>query len=162
MLRIYQCIIQPILDYAIPVWGFTSQLNLSRMQRLQNRAARIITGNFDYINVRGIDIVKQLKWMNLIARRDYFVAFTVFKCIRGMAPTYISDCITICNEIAIRDTRNATSTNLVTLPYASLDIFKNSFAYRGPFIWNALPNNIRNCVTLSCFKIALKAHVLNG
>ena len=51
--------------------------------------------------------------------------------------------------------------NQLTLPYASLDIFENSFAYRGPFIWNALPNNIRKCVTLSCFKIALKAHVLN-
>ena len=56
-----------------------------------NRAARIITGNFDYINVRGIDIVKRLQWMSLIERRDYVVALTVFKCIRGMAPTYISD-----------------------------------------------------------------------
>ena len=100
--------------------------------------------------------------VGLIARRDYFVALTVFKCIRGMAPTYISDCITICNEVAITDTRNSTSTNLVTLPYASLDSFKISFAYRRPFIWNALPHNIRKCVTLSCFKKALKAHVLNG
>ena len=57
MSRIYQCIIQPRLDYAITLWGFTSQLNLSRVPRLENRAGRIITGNFDYINVRGIDIV---------------------------------------------------------------------------------------------------------
>ena len=49
--------------------------------------------------------------------------------IRGMAPTYISDCITICNEVAVRDTRNSTSANLLSLPYASLDILKNSFAY---------------------------------
>ena len=74
---------------------------------------------------------------------------TMLPCIRGMASTYLSDCITICNEFAIRDTRNSTSTNLVTLPYASLDMFKNSFAYRGPFIWNALPNNIKKCVTIS-------------
>ena len=97
---------------------------LSRVQRLQNRAARIITGNFDYINARGIAIVKRLQWMNVIERRDYFVALTVFKCIRGMAPTYMSDCIPICNEVAVRDTRNSTSANLVTLPYASMDIFK--------------------------------------
>ena len=161
MLHIYQCIIQPRLDYAITLWGFTSQLNLSRVQRLQNRAARIITGNFDYFNVRGIDIVKRLQWMNVIERRDYFVALTVFKCIHGMAPTYISDCITICNEVAVRDTRYSTSANLLTLPYASLDIFKNSFAYRGPFIWNDLPHDIRKCATLSCFKTALKAHILN-
>ena len=54
--------------------------------------------------------------MNVIERRDYFVALTVFKCIRVMAPTYISDCITICNEVAVRDTRNSTSANLLTLP----------------------------------------------
>ena len=58
--------------------------------------------------------------MNVIERRDYVVALTVFKCIRGMAPTYISDCNTICNEVAVRDTRNSTSANLVTLPYARI------------------------------------------
>ena len=94
--------------------------------------------------------------MHVIERRDYFVALTV----RDMAPTYISDSISIRNEVAIRDTGHSTSPNLVTLPYATLDIFKNSFAYRGPFIWNALPDNIRKCVTLPGFKVALKAHVL--
>ena len=80
-------------------------------------------------------------------------------CIPSMAPTYNSECITICNEVVIRDTRNSTSTNLVTLPYATLvDIFKNPLAYRAPFIWNALPDK---CVTLSGLNIALKAHVLN-
>ena len=79
----------------------------------------------------------------------------------GMAPAHISDCITVSKEFAIRHTRNSTPMNLVTLPYATLDIFKNSFAYSGPLIWNALPDNIRKCVTLSGFAIALKAHVSN-
>ena len=48
------------------------------------RGTEIITGNFDYVNVRGIDIVERLKWMNVIERRDHFVVLTVFKCIRGM------------------------------------------------------------------------------
>ena len=77
-------LVQHRLDYAITLWGFTSQVNISDVQRLQNRAVRIITGNFDYISdVRDIDIVKRLKWMNVIEIRDYFVALTV----RGMAPT---------------------------------------------------------------------------
>ena len=56
-------IVQPGFDYALTIWGFTSQYNLSKVQRLQNRAARIITGEFDYIHVRGIDMVNNLKWM---------------------------------------------------------------------------------------------------
>ena len=67
------------------LWGFTSKYYLYKVQRLQNRAARIITGDFDYVHVRGIDIVKNLKWMNVIQRRDYFIALSVFKCVHSPA-----------------------------------------------------------------------------
>ena len=90
----------------------------------------IITGEFDYIHVRGIAIVKNLKWMNVIQRRDYFVALSMFKCIHEMSPSYLSDCITIYNEIAVRDTRASTFSNLVTVSHAPLALFENSFAYR--------------------------------
>ena len=36
---------------------------------------------------------------------------------------YLPDCITICNEVAVRDTRNSTSANLLTLPYMPVWIF---------------------------------------
>ena len=78
LLHIYQCIIQPRLDYEITLWGFTSQLNLSRVLRLQNRAARIITCNFDYINVRGIDIVKRLQWMNVILKEEIILWHSLY------------------------------------------------------------------------------------
>ena len=74
LMYIYQGIIQPRFDYVITIWGFTSKCNLSKVQRLQKRVARIITGDFDYVHVRGIDIVNNLKWMNVTQRRDYFVA----------------------------------------------------------------------------------------
>ena len=51
LMYIYQGIIQPRFDYAITIWGFTSKYNLSEVQQLQNRAARIITGDFDYVHV---------------------------------------------------------------------------------------------------------------
>ena len=119
---------------------------------MQNRAARFITGDFDYVHVQYIDIVKNLKWMNVIQRRDYFVALSVFICIHGMSPSYLSDCITMYNEIAVRDTRASTSSNLVIVPHATLALFENYFAFRGPAIWNALPEHIRKCSNLHTFK----------
>ena len=56
LMYIYHSIVQPKFDYAFTIWGFTSQQNIHRVQRLQNRAARIITNNFDYVNVRGKSI----------------------------------------------------------------------------------------------------------
>ena len=123
LMYIYQGIIQPRFDYAITIWGFTSKYNLSKVQTLQNGAARIITGDYDYVHVRGFDIVKKLKWMNVIQRRDYFVALSVLKCIHGMSPSYLSDCITMYNEIAVMDTRASTSSNLVIVPHALIALF---------------------------------------
>ena len=40
---------------------------------MQNRAARLITNNFDF-NTREIDIVRDLGWLNITQRRDYFTA----------------------------------------------------------------------------------------
>ena len=54
-MNIYQGIIQPRFDYAITIYGFTSKHNLSKVQRFQNRAARIITGEYTaiiYIRLR--------------------------------------------------------------------------------------------------------------
>ena len=56
LMSIYTSIIQPRIDYAISIWGYTSSHSLNKIQRLQNRSARIITRNYDYVNTRGIDI----------------------------------------------------------------------------------------------------------
>ena len=148
------------LSHAITIWGFTSQQNIHRVQRLQNRAARIITSNFDYVNVRGIDIVKQLKWMNITQRRDYFMALTMFKCINVISPIYMCNTITMCSDVANRVTRMSDASNMTVVPPASLEIFKNSFSYRGPIIWNTLPEHLRCCRTLNDFKKKMKIYVL--
>ena len=45
---VYDTIIQPQFDYAISIWGKCSKERISVVQRLQNRAARAITKNYDY------------------------------------------------------------------------------------------------------------------
>ena len=63
------------------------------MQRLQNHAAQLILGNFDYINFRGIELVKSLGLYTIEERRDYFLATLMFKSIHGLAPAYL------CNQV---------------------------------------------------------------
>ena len=152
---IYISIIQPKIDYAITLWGYTCQQNLHKIQRLQNRAARIVSGNYDYVNTRGIELVKSFQWMNVHQRRDYFMSILMFKCIHGLAPDYLCNEITMQNEISERTTRSLSSFK-VHVPYASIECFKNYFIYRGPVLWNALPVHIKDCTTLDMFKTNLR------
>ena len=47
----------------------------------------LIMGNFDYINCRGIDLVKRLDLYTIRERRDYFLTTLMFKAIHGIART---------------------------------------------------------------------------
>ena len=61
------------MDYAISVWGNCIGVReRTQLTRLQKRAARYVTGNFDFVNSRGEDLMKDLKWSTVEQRRDYF------------------------------------------------------------------------------------------
>ena len=61
LVLIYSSIIQPKFDFAITILGYTCDNNLHKIQRLQNKAARIVTGNYDYVTTRGTELVRRLR-----------------------------------------------------------------------------------------------------
>ena len=142
LMLIYSSIIQPKFDYAITIWGYICDTNLHKIQRLQNRADRIVTGNYDYVTTRGTEPVRRLKWMCVTQRRDYFMSILMYKSIHDRAPPYLCNEITLHSEIAERTTRSVNDNN-VFVPYAHLESFKNSFTHRGPIEWNSLPDYIK-------------------
>ena len=156
--KIYTGTIQPCIDYAISVWGRTSDQNLLKIQRLQNHAARIVCNNFDYVNSRGIDLVASLRWMNVKQRADYFTTILMFKCIRNTAPTYLSDPIDMYNDINERSTRRHPLN--IHVPFVSSQIGMRSFAYNGAKLWNQLPSSVKETQSLQDFKHKLRQHIM--
>ena len=112
LLQVYKSYIQPRLDYGITLYGCSTQKNIDLVQRVQNHAARLIMGNFDYINCRGIDLVKRLDLYTIRERRDYFLTTLMFKAIHGIAPHYLSDRIDMHFDIHGYNTREAGSMNV--------------------------------------------------
>ena len=151
LMTIYKSIMQPKIDYAITVWGYSSESNIDKVQRMQNRAVRAMLNNYDFINVRGIDLIKEMKILNIRQRRDYFMSVLMYKCIHGEAPTYLSNEIIMEIEVATRVTRNVNENN-VYMPHVNLDITKSSFSYCGPLIWNSLTDDLKECTSLNVFK----------
>ena len=151
LLKIYKAYIQPRFDYGVTVWGSTTEGNLNKIQRIQNLAARILTGNYDFINYRGIDLVKSLKLFNIRERRDYFLCVLIFKSIHGLAPYYLSDRVDMNFDILGYNTRSTHMMN-VYLPAVKKDLFKNSLIYKGGQLWNRLPEWVKESPSLESFK----------
>ena len=55
--KYYVATAQSHIDYCLTILAFASDKNLNRLQKFQNRAARIITKNFKW-DMRGVNIVK--------------------------------------------------------------------------------------------------------
>ena len=151
LLQVYKIYIQPRLDYGITLYGCSTQKNIELVQRVQNHAARLIMGNFDYINCREIDLVKRLDLYTIRERRDYFLTSLMFKAINGISPHYLSDRIDMHFDIHGYNTREAGSMN-VYLPAVHKEIYRNSFLYSGGKLWNELPDFVKNSTNIETFK----------
>ena len=68
--------------------GLSQQLN-SRLQSIQNTAARVVTRTrkFDHIT----PVLKQLHWLPVCYRIVFKILLLVYKALNGTAPSYISE-----------------------------------------------------------------------
>ena len=139
------------MDYACSVWSNTKKGNIDKLQGAQNYAARIISGNFDYINTRSIDLLRSLRWATVQERCDYFTAVLMYKSVHGLAPVYLTDNVVMAGEIHDRDTRLSHSNDVHIPPY-NTDVLKRSFIFNGGVIWNKLPDEIRMANDVLDFK----------
>ena len=116
LIQTYKSTVEPIMNYGCTVWGYASANVLNVIHRLENKSARAITGNYDYINVRGDDIFNGLGLTRFQSRRDYFTSVLMFKAVHGITPHYISNMILFTFEVNERDLRSGDVMTLQTTP----------------------------------------------
>ena len=131
----------------------------TQIQRLQNRAARIISNDFDYDH-SGITVVKQLGLLTVLERRDYRILVTVFKSMNDLAPHYLSDSFVYVSDVHNRVTRQANIGDLYVFN-ATTAYMQKSLQYSSSLLWNRLPQHIRNATNLNIFKRLCKSLLLS-
>ena len=88
--NLYYAFIQSHIDYCLSLWGYTSNENIAKVQRFQNRAARILSQNFDY-NTTSESLIHNNGWLMVTERRDYFTLLNVYKALNNLSPLYLTD-----------------------------------------------------------------------
>ena len=91
-IKINKGLIEPHFDYYSVVWDGLSQQLSEKLQKLQNRAARVIT-KLRY-NTNSSYLPKSLSWDNLSFRRTKQNANLMYKCIDKFAPNYLCNMFT--------------------------------------------------------------------
>ena len=101
----YTGIVEPHFPYCCSVWGCCGLTEISQLQKLQNRAARIVTGSrFDK---PGLPLVKRLGWKTIDELISSESNIMVFKSLHGLPPQYMSNLFTKTSQLASRNLRNS-------------------------------------------------------
>ncbi len=86
----YNTLILPHLDYCCEVWDTIGATLSDRLQKLQNREAKVITGRKNGHGQSEL-VLDELKWKPLNERRTHFVASLMYKITHELAPKRLID-----------------------------------------------------------------------
>ena len=138
--------IQSKLDYCCVVWeGLSAELS-DKLQKLQNRAVRIIT-NSPYDASSG-PLLEQLGLYRLKVRRGKLLAIEMYKIYNGQVPIYLRKKFTKpLTPYGLRD-----SSSKLQLPLPKTNYGKKRLSYKGAYVWNNLPKDLRDSKSLNTFK----------
>ena len=143
---VFNALVQPYFNYCSEVWGHCNKSLSNKLQKLQNRAARILT--FSSYDTSVDPLFEQLNWKWLDTQRQIHVATMVYKSIHGLAPYYLGSLFTKYDPPY--NLRN--SENKLAVPLPRTNSLKNSFSYNGAAIWNSLSPELRQAKSLHFFR----------
>ena len=142
------------LDYGGCLLGCITKQNLDKLQRLQNRCARLIFQKSKWSHAT--PLLNQLHWLPVHERIQYRILVQTFQTISSTLPQYISSLLQ--PQRTSYSLRSASAPTFV-VPRSHKQAGFNSFQSLAPRLWNRLPSSLRNSKTLTSFKSNLKTYL---
>ena len=81
----YKGLVRPVLEYGSSVWDPHTHGLQEELEKVQNRAARFVTGNYVFETGSMTGILGQLKWESLKKRRKDSRLILLYKGLKGKA-----------------------------------------------------------------------------
>ena len=158
-LQLVHSLIISKIDYSNTLLLSASKGNRHRLQKLLNSSVRFIfnlTG--DRYSESITPYLKKLHILPVEYRIKFKVALMVYKCVYGLAPSYLSDLVH--QKVSTYDLNVLEDLFLLDTDciQPKCHFGWSSFSLNGPIIWNSLPPELKMCSSVSTFKKGLKTH----
>ena len=152
LITIYKSLILPYLNYCCLVWDNCSNYLLDNLQKIQNKAARIITG--ESYEIRSSDLLRKLNWPILKERRPHQKAMFMFKVKNEQVAQSVAELFSVTNN-ENHELRSNNKNYFNDKP--KTNFIKESIGYSGASYWNNLPRSYKTeGINLQQFRALLR------
>ena len=110
------------LDYCNSLYSGISQVNLNKLQRIQNSLARVITNTSKYQHIT--PILKKLHWLPIKQKIDYKLCLLTYKTLTNQQPTYLYNSLSFPSHSV--STRSSDSL-VLSIPICSIITWQKGF-----------------------------------
>ena len=165
--QIYISYVRPLLEYASIVWDGCNTNDSDSLEKLQNEAARIVTGLTRSVSLN--NLYNECCWEPLSKRRENQKLFFMYKATHGMTPSYINDIIPpTVGEVSTYPLRNRENLSAI---HTRTTLFQKSCIPSSLKLWNTTDTHTRESNTFGGFKNSIQlnrntksvpSHYVNG
>ena len=142
------------VDYCNSLLYNIPRYHIDRLQKIMNAPARIVFRIPRFCHITSASA--NLHWLPVQFRIYFKIALLVFRILRGLAPSYLTELIH--PKTPGRYSLRSDNQLLVEVLHTKFKTFGDSaLTSAGPKVWNALPP-VRLCDTVDTFKSKLKTH----
>ena len=144
------------LDYCNSLLTVATKSNVNRLQKLQNKAAKLIfkKKRRDHVS----PLLKELHWLPVSERVIFKTGLLTFKSLMHTSPKYISSRLQ--RYVPARALRSSSS-NLLFIPRTNTRAGSGAFSCAAATVWNSLPSDVRHATSMGRFKRILKSHLFH-
>ena len=147
--QFYNAVIPPVINYVSVIWTACDKECLSKVLKLQKRAARVIL--FADRQAPSVELFNKLHWLPFYEKCKISKCSLIYKRIHDSLPTYLSEQIIVNNQVHSRNTRYSNS-NLVCPRYNRETEGGRTFTVTSAKLWNSLSLELRSKDSLQCFR----------
>ena len=138
------------MEYAATAWNPHTTENIKKVEAVQRRAARFVTGDYRYTS-SVTAMTENLSWETFQHRRQQVKAIMMFRIVHAMVAILAFPHLQLMGAATRRHQYK------YGIPYCRTNTYKDSFFPSSIRLWNQLPENLTNAESLEAFKAGISA-----
>ena len=142
------------LDYCNSLLFGIADKEITRLQRIQNSLARVVTKK--PLMTSSIPLLRSLHWLPIKFRITFKICLLTYNTLSEKQPGYLNAILT--PSTPARSLRSHNGTNLL-VPRVKTSTGARAFCSGAPTLWNKLPAPVRSAPSTATFKRRLKTHL---
>ena len=149
-------LVSSLLDYCNSLLSGIAETDLTKLQCVLNRLARIVTKSPPF--TRSVPLLLSLHWLPVKYRVHFKICLLTYKALHEEQPVYLRSLIAISlPSRSLRSNRGIT----LSIPRIKTNTGVRAFSSCAPSLWNNLPLSVHPATSVATFRRRLKTSLFD-